>query len=254
MHITETLVDAVAKVAVDAGGLILPFYKQDLKVYNKSDGSPVLDADLAANALITKKLTAIDGDVPVVSEEDAASHSKASKHSTYFWLVDPLDGTKEFINQNGEFTVNIALIEHGKPILGVVYAPALDVLYLGSKFGAFKREQGVTTALAVSTESASQACRVLMSRSHEGQAQILEVFPEFKHAEFVGVGSSLKFCKVAEGLADYYPRVGRTMEWDTAAGHAVVLAAGGVVNCFDGSPLTYGKPELKNPSFLAKQR
>jgi 3'(2'), 5'-bisphosphate nucleotidase len=188
----------------------------------------------------------------IVSEECLGSPADF-QGSTYFWLVDPLDGTKEFINKNGQFTVNIALIEHGLPTVGVVYAPALDCLYAGYGALAFTEKSGIRTPIS---------CRVIPevgltvvgSRSH-GNDHALHAFLDGKVVhEIIPVGSSLKLCLVATGQADLYPRLGRTMEWDIAAGHAVLLGAGGMVYDLVGNPLKYGKPGLENPHFVARAK
>jgi 3'(2'), 5'-bisphosphate nucleotidase len=216
----------------------------------------VTAADHAAHRVLAAQLQPLLPNCPVVSEEDAASH--AQRQSTgRFWLIDPLDGTKEFIARNGEFTVNIALIEDGRSVLGVVFAPASGELYWGGHgLGAFCQRGEETSAIATASVSSTaspqsaEVCRVVVSRSHldaETQAFIDRLAP----VRLVQAGSSLKFCRVAEGAADIYPRMGPTCEWDTAAAQAVLEGAGGVVLDLHGAPLRYGKPELLNPFFVA---
>lgn len=216
---------------------------------DKGDGSPLTEADLAAHRYIVDKLPSIDPRIPVVSEEDSES-AVHRKPEGRFWLVDPLDGTKEFISRRDEFTVNIALIEEGRPVLGVVYAPALDLMYCGAVGeGAWKTKAGHTEAIRVNDRT-EVPVRVVASRSHLN-AETGRLIESLGECELVQVGSSLKFCLVAEGSADIYPRLGPTCEWDTAAAQAVVEAAGGAVTMLDGTPLRYGKPDLLNPHFIA---
>lgn len=257
--IGESLLAEAEAIAERAGKVILEFYQGDIVQRAKADASPVTAADEAAEAVIVPALRALTPDVPVVSEEAVAAGHVPEVHgpanpSNRFWLVDPLDGTKEFISRNGEFTVNIALIEHGRPLLGVVHVPALATTYGGIVPGVARRRRGSETHAIAARKPPADGVIVLSSRSH-GDAGAMDAFLE---AERVGghitAGSALKFCLVAEGIADLYPRLGRTMEWDTAAGHAVVLAAGGRVTTLDGGELTYGKPGLDNPHFVARGR
>jgi 3'(2'), 5'-bisphosphate nucleotidase len=257
--IGEPLLAEVEAIAERAGEAILGHYKGAIAQRAKADASPVTAADEAAEAVIVAALQALTPNIPVVSEEAvAAGHIPVvqgpGNPSNRFWLVDPLDGTKEFLSRNGEFTVNIALIDNGRPLLGVVHVPALATTYGGIVPGlARRRRDGVTHAIAARTPSADGAI-VLSSRSH-GDAEAMEAFLEAEHvSSHITAGSALKFCLVAEGIADLYPRLGRTMEWDTAAGHAVVLAAGGRVTTLDGAELTYGKPGFDNPHFVARGR
>jgi len=226
------------------------------KYYN----SPLTKADLASHDVIMKELKTLTPDIPIISEEGRSG--ELQKDSSIFWLVDPLDGTKEFIKRNGEFTANIALIEDGQPILGVVYAPARDVMYVGAQdMPARKRDdqgnwQDVQVAQAPSDEEKVQ---IVASRSHGSDLLDVWLSDNFDEdrVDVCGAGSSLKLCLVAEGKAHFYPRFGRTMEWDIAAGQAVLLAAGGCVTIFDESrsenlqPLIYGKEGLDNPHFIA---
>jgi 3'(2'), 5'-bisphosphate nucleotidase len=245
------LLEKLIPLARAAGVVILDVYATDFAVRGKADASPVTEADETAEAVILRGLAALAPDIPVVSEE-AASGGRIPVVGSKFWLVDPLDGTKEFVSRNGEFTVNIALIEDGLPVLGVVLAPALGRLYAGAHgVGAFV--ESATGGRADSTVRAApeDGLVVVSSRSH-GDADALDRFlAGRKVASSVSAGSSLKFCLVATGVADLYPRLGRTMEWDTAAGHAVLRAAGGRVTDLQGNELGYGKPGFENPYFVA---
>ena len=225
-------------------------YATDFSVRGKGDASPVTEADERAEALILAGLADLDPVLPVLAEESVAA-GRVPELGARFWLVDPLDGTKEFISRNGEFTVNIALIENGAPVLGVVLAPALGRLYAGIVGeGAFVEAAGVRTPIACRAVPA-EGLTVVSSRSH-GDAAALDAFlAGRKVAASANAGSSLKLCLVAAGEADLYPRLGRTMEWDIGAGHAVLAAAGGRIDDLAGRPLGYGKPGFDNPHFVA---
>jgi len=215
----------------------------------KADDSLLTLADLAAHEAIARRLRACWPELAVVSEEEATSHPLGECRSTY-WLVDPLDGTKEFVAGTGEYTVNIALVRDGRPRLGVVLAPALDLAYWGGEgLGAHRDAGGRVSAIRVDA-GAPARLRVVASRSHMNAATERYLAALGPH-ELVQAGSSLKFCRIAEGSADLYPRLGPTHEWDTAAAQAVVEAAGGRVCTLDGSPLRYGKAGLRNPHFVA---
>lgn len=244
------LLDRLVPAMYAAGRLVMAIYGTDFKVSGKDDDSPVTEADRQAERLLEQVLNELTPDIPVVGEE-AVSSGHCPDIGERFWLVDPLDGTREFISRNGEFTVNVALIESGRPVLGLVLAPALGRLYAGGEgIGSWVEENGVRLALACRPVP-DEGLTVVASRSH-GDAEALKAFlGDRKVASSVMAGSSLKLCLVAAGMADVYPRLGRTMEWDTAAGHAVLSAAGGRVVCIDGQPLTYGKPGLDNPHFVA---
>jgi len=246
----KELLEQVLPVTRAAGRAILEVYATNFEVRGKSDASPVTAADERAEAIILAALAKLTPSIPAVSEEAAAA-GRTPAVAESFWLVDPLDGTKEFINRNGEFTVNIALIENGHPTLGVVLAPALSRLFAGAA--------GVGAFLEENTGRRPIACRavppagltVVASRSH-GDAEALDRFlAGRKVASQTNAGSSLKLCLVAAGEADLYPRLGRTMEWDIAAGDAVLRAAGGMVRTLSGDPLVYGKPDFANPHFAA---
>jgi 3'(2'),5'-bisphosphate nucleotidase len=225
-------VDVMKLVALshEAGEAVMRIYETDFGVYSKADQSPLTEADLASHECLVKGLTSLYPAIPVLSEESAGSDYEERMSWKTYWLIDPLDGTKEFLKKNGEFTVNIALIENGRPVVGVVYAPALGITYWGSAEGAFRQETGVAAArIRVSAlPSSAKGWRVVGSRSH--QTPEFEVFMQaLPQADLVSMGSSLKLCLVAEGKADLYPRLGPTSEWDTAAAQAVVEAAGGKV-------------------------
>lgn len=241
----------VAIITQRAGAEIMKIYATDFDVEIKGDDSPVTLADKAAEAII---LTALEKNLPVtfpiISEEAAAEGYIPDYANSPFWLVDPLDGTKEFISRNGDFTVNIGLIENGTPILGAVYAPAHDTTYIGGAPGAFMDVNGEgyqPIACRVFPESGLTA---LVSRSHRSP-ETDSYLERFTVTDDISAGSSLKFCRLAEGVADLYPRLGRTMEWDTAAAHGVLKYAGGHVETLNGTDLTYGKSGLENPHFVA---
>lgn len=252
----DDLIPTIRRLSIEAGRKIMEIYNsEDFDVKVKSDDSPVTEADEAADALISAGLRAAFPDVLLVTEEQAASHKE---RGDTFLIVDPLDGTKEFINRRGDFTVNIALVENGVPTRGVVFAPARDRMFFtladGSSVeetGDFDLEQmGKLREIRVA-ESDNDALMVVASKSHRDAATDAYI-SKYAVKDSKGAGSSLKFCLVATGEADLYPRVGRTMEWDTAAGHAVLQGAGGAVVRFDDhSPLRYGKEGYANPFFIA---
>jgi 3'(2'), 5'-bisphosphate nucleotidase len=246
------LVPGVISLAREAGKAILKIYGEvDPAVEYKRDNSPLTQADLVSHQIIVDGLVELSPEWPILSEESREIAFSQRQKWGYFWLVDPLDGTKEFLKRNGEFTVNIALMEDGAPILGVVYAPAIDRLYYGARgAGSFKEEGGVLSPIRTATADAG-TIRVVMSRSHGSGEESLERFTGGAPCEFVSMGSSLKFCLVAEGVADIYPRTGPTMEWDTAAAQCVVEQAGGTVTDLDGNAMIYNKPVLLNPGFVA---
>ena len=242
----------VIEIARRAGAAILEVYDSGpIAVADKPDASPLTQADLRAHRTIVDGLTALTPDWPVLSEESANIDFSERSHWSRYWLVDPLDGTREFLSHNGEFTVNIALIDGHEPVLGVVYAPARQLLYYGIPgFGAFRAQGDGSAAAIVVKRHAPTPLRVVGSRSHRGDS-LDRLLSQLGSHQLIAVGSSLKLCMVAEGSADLYPRLGATCEWDTAAAHAVVLAAGGFVTTTAGTPLTYNRhPELLNPHFL----
>ncbi|MBU6377540.1 MAG: 3'(2'),5'-bisphosphate nucleotidase CysQ [Gammaproteobacteria bacterium] len=252
--VTGELLRAVEGVARAAGALISRIYATDFSVTAKDDSTPVTLADQQAEALILAALARLAPELPVVAEEAVAAGQlpQVDADRGRFWLVDPLDGTKEFISRNGEFTVNIALIEAGEPVLGVVLAPALGALYAGGRgLGAYREDASGRRTIRC-RDVPPEGLAVVASRSH-GDERALDAFlAGRKVASRVNAGSSLKLCLLAEGRADLYPRLGRTMEWDIAAGHAVLAAAGGkVLRLDDGQPLRYGKAGFENPHFAA---
>lgn len=246
----EELVEPITELAVAAGDAILTVYATDFDVESKSDESPLTQADLASHNTIVAGLQTLTPDIPVISEEDGLPEFEVRGQWHRYWLIDPLDGTKEFVNRNGEFTVNIALIDNGRPIFGVVHVPVQEKTYIGCEGrGSELRENGETRAISVG-DSSNSSVRVVGSRSHRGTSldAFLEKLGEY---DMVAMGSSLKFCTVAEGNADIYPRLGPTSEWDTAAAQAVVEQAGGQVLELDGSPLSYNqKADILNPWFV----
>ncbi|WP_420554963.1 3'(2'),5'-bisphosphate nucleotidase CysQ [Neptuniibacter marinus] len=255
MNNLETYSKPINELSRKAGQAVMDIYDKDFAIYDKSDSSPLTEADLAAHTLLVKGLNALTPNTPVLSEESNEEEKQDRFSWTTYWLIDPLDGTKEFIKKNGEFTINVALIENGEPVFGVVYAPAIDVLYWGAKGeGAFKQEgdQQPTAISVAKVPTVNTGWKVVGSRSHQSEEfkQFMEKLPE---ADIIAMGSSLKLCLVAEGKADLYPRLGLTSEWDTAAAHAVVLAAGGqVLSAEDMKPLIYNsrKDTLLNPHFI----
>lgn len=239
----------INKIAKEAGRAILEVYKKDFDVNYKQDNSPLTEADLKANEIICTNLKKLYPDIPIISEENKNIPYEERKGWRYFWLIDPLDGTKEFVRKNGEFTVNIALIEKDTPVLGVVYAPVLDTIYYAKKAkGAYKNDQKLPLLQEHKTY------KIVMSKSHlnEETKEFVDSLKTDKPKEAVSIGSSLKLCLIAEGSADIYPRLGKTMEWDTAAAHAIALQSGKKVVRFDDKkPLVYNKESLLNPWFIA---
>jgi 3'(2'), 5'-bisphosphate nucleotidase len=251
-YATAALVDEVRELAERAAEEILAVYARPLSSVAKADDSPLTEADLRAHRIICDGLAKLTPSWPVLSEESAAIDYAVRATWDAYWLVDPLDGTREFLSRNGEFTVNIALIRAHRAVLGVVQIPVSGETYGGIPGrGAWRAPRGLPFADIRVSASCADPVRVLGSRSHRGDS--LEGFLTRLGAyEMVGVGSSLKFCRLAEGLADVYPRLGPTSEWDTAAGQAILEAAGGVVVTLDGKPMRYNtKSELLNPHFLA---
>lgn len=247
----QDLLTQAFRIAQVAGEAILTIYERDFAVQHKQDQSPLTEADLASHEQIVTGLQALTPDVPVLSEESAEVPYAQRKTWSRYWLVDPLDGTKEFIRRNGEFTVNIALIEQGRPVLGIVFVPVSGVSYIGQVgVGAWKQQApGERIQIGVSNPH-QHPLRVVASRSHVS-AGLQQVLDQVGEHQLVSMGSSLKLCLVAEGVADVYPRLGPTCEWDTAAAQAVVEAAGGQVTDLAGQPLRYNqKDSLLNPHFV----
>jgi 3'(2'), 5'-bisphosphate nucleotidase len=249
----QKIIEPVIALAKEAGAAILEVYATDFDVQAKDDESPLTQADMAAHIIIEKGLSQLTPDIPIISEESGLPDFEVRSQWTRYWLIDPLDGTKEFVNRNDEFTVNIALIDNHRPILGVVYIPVMNKTYTGVEgHGAAVRSgSDAPQAIAVATTSAKPV-RVVGSRSHRGASldAFLERLGDF---DMHAMGSSLKFCVIAEGGADIYPRLGLTSEWDTAAAQAVVEQAGGAVLELDGQPLAYNaKADILNPHFLVR--
>ncbi|WP_416896522.1 MAG: 3'(2'),5'-bisphosphate nucleotidase CysQ [Minwuia sp.] len=256
----KTLAEALVQITEEAGHAILEIYGTDFDAKTKDDSSPVTEADERAEAIILERLAELGTGIPVVAEESVAAGRVPDISGGRFFLVDPLDGTKEFISRNGEFTVNIALIQNGAPTLGAVHLPALDQSYWGYGKGNAFRRSGAGAAEAIRVRPVDHDGYVVVaSRSHRDSATD-DYLKDVPVLELVSAGSSLKLCRVAEGKADMYPRLGRTMEWDIAAGHAVLAAAGGLVQVIEGGdvrgdvgkPLSYGKPGFENPFFVAR--
>ncbi len=245
------LIEPVVALARSAGRAILEVYATDFDVQSKTDDSPLTKADLAAHRCLTEGLGALEPDLPLISEESGLPPFEERGNWARYWLVDPLDGTKEFVNRNGEFTVNVALIENGRPALGVVHVPVQNRTYIGcAGHGAELRDGNGPPRVITVADRSHQPVRVVGSRSHRGKS-LDRFLDRLGECEMVPMGSSLKFCVVAEGNADVYPRLGPTSEWDTAAAQAVVEQAGGKVLELDGKPLLYNnKPEILNPWFV----
>ncbi len=246
-HVLEQLVD----ISRRAGLAILEWYDGDMGITKKADDSPLTKADLASHELINTELTKRWPEVPVLSEESADIPWKTRQSWQQYWLVDPLDGTKEFINRNGEFTVNIALIRDHRAVMGIVHVPVTDTSYFGCQDTGAWRQQGTAPAAAIEVrQPAAEPVVIVGSRSH-ANPELASQLNKLGAHELTSMGSSLKFCRVAEGLADFYPRLGPTCEWDTAAAQAVVEAAGGQVVKTDGSRLGYNSKEVYlNPHFF----
>ena len=253
MKIDQKLSNFVNQIAVDAGKEILKIYNKPFTSKMKKDKSPVTKADLVANDLICKRLQSINPNIQIISEE---GKKKFSKKTNTFWLVDPLDGTKEFIKKNGEFTVNIALIKNCRPIYGVIYLPVKKEIYFTQNKSAYfgiidhKNSYKSKKKIKVKKRTGMNKRVLLLSRSHSRNIELSKKY--FKTDKVIFSGSSIKFCLIANGKGNLYPRLGTTMEWDTAAGHAILNAAGGSVTALDRKVLKYGKKRFKNPSFIAK--
>lgn len=247
------LLPEVRRAAEAAAKAILAHYESGCGTSRKADGSPVTEADHAAEAVILPILRRLTPDIPVVSEEEAAAGLTPQVAGGTFWLVDPLDGTKEFIRRNGEFTVNIALVLDGAPALGVVLLPVTGECFAAAGPGTAVRGLPGEADQPIRVRAVpAEGLTVLTSRSHADNTALDGYLADRKVKERVVAGSSLKFCRIAEGRGDLYPRLGPTCEWDTAAGHAVLLGAGGAVDTLDGRPLPYGKPGFVNPHFVAR--
>ncbi|HET7630561.1 MAG TPA: 3'(2'),5'-bisphosphate nucleotidase CysQ [Candidatus Saccharimonadales bacterium] len=245
-------IDDIIALARSAGQAIMEVYDSDdvgLQIKDDDHNSPLTRADLTAHDIIVKGLEQLTPDIPVISEESTERDDSRISHY-HIWLVDPLDGTKEFLKRNGQFTVNIALIEQGSPVLGVVYAPALDLLYFGDQDGAYKQSSG-SEPEEIAVNLPHDDLKAAVSASHPSP-ELDDWLKAHGIAKTTAIGSSLKLCLIADGQADVYPRLAPTMEWDTAAGDAVVIAAGGVILSYpELQPLIYNKADLHNPHFVA---
>lgn len=243
--------ERLGNLARNAGKVILEVYGTDFEVERKEDRSPLTLADRRSHQIIAEGLQSLYPEIPVLSEEGKEAPYAVRKAWPTFWLVDPLDGTKEFVKRNGEFSVNIALIEGTTPTIGLIYLPVLDRLYVADvRAGCWEVVPGNSRRIEIVRSSPESTIRVLKSRSHPSPdlEALLEILPSY---DSVARGSALKFCALAAGEADFYPRFGPTWEWDTAAGQAIVIAAGGVMVALNGKPFTYNKPNLVNGPFLA---
>ena len=249
----DALISLAAKLALDAGAAILAVRAKGFDVVRKEDRSPVTEADHAAEAIIVAGLREAAPDIPVIAEEEVAA-GRITEPTTQYWLVDPLDGTREFAAGNDEFAVNIGLVRNGAPVLGVVAIPAAGELFGGIVGrGAWKRAGGVETKVSARLPP-DEGMTVLASRYHGSSTRLDEFLRDKRVAKLINFGSSVKFCRLAEGIADLYPRFGRTMEWDTCAPQAVLEAAGGTVRTMDGGEFRYGKPGWENPHFVCTGR
>ncbi|KGP64006.1 hypothetical protein EP47_03530 [Legionella norrlandica] len=285
----QDIISKLVEVCWQAADAIMACYDDDFNYTPKKDGSPLTKADLASHHIIVKALSALTPNIKIISEEssqlirtkviinppistsliagstnlrislegegvlsDLKPEQLHDELDNEFWLVDPLDGTKEFIKKNGEFTINIALVREQNPILGLVCCPAFNEIYIGHVGHVCYKQKRHSEQITLKLEPHQpEEYIVIGSRSHGNQKEMGDFLKDKKVKEFLTVGSSLKFCRIAEGKAHLYPRFGRTMEWDTAAGHAVLMSAGGEVKELDGKPLYYGKARLENPHFLA---
>ncbi len=245
----------VVEIARIAGKAIMEVYSGDFAVDIKEDNSPLTIADLKSNEIILAGLRSLDASIPILSEESRQESYEIRKNWEYLWLVDPLDGTKEFVGRTDEFTVNIALIHRNKPVLGVIFAPALDAMYFSKAgVGAYKMVDGQHKQLFKESNGAKDTITIVGSRSHHSDAMtafLKEKQEQYTKVDFVKAGSALKFCLVAEGRADIYPRLAPTCEWDTGAAHAIAVEAGRQVHCYEtGEELVYNKENLLNPWFI----
>ena len=246
----QKMLDTVCRIAVVAGEAILKVYAQEFDVRHKTDKTPVTEADLAAERIIVERLLAAFPDIPCVAEELCEAEGTPPSCDR-FWAIDPLDGTREFVARNGEFAVLIALVEEGRPVLGVVHGPAVGLTYAACGPGTATRQRHGGAPEPIHARSPEGGLVVIHSRSHENSRRLAEFLVDYPVRERKSYGSALKFGVIAAGEADLYPRFGTTMEWDTAAGQAILEAAGGRVETLAGVPLAYGKPGFKNDGFLA---
>ncbi|MEY3089756.1 MAG: 3(2),5-bisphosphate nucleotidase CysQ [Pseudomonadota bacterium] len=250
----EINIEAIKQIALEAGRAIMKIYQEDFSIAYKNDQSPLTEADLRSNEIICSSLEKLYPSIPILSEENKEIAYEIRKNWAYYWCIDPIDGTKEFIKKNDEFTVNIALIENNAPIIGVVYAPAIDEMYSAKRGeGAFKNEKKLPLFV---NQSPQNKLTIVASKSHlsdETKSFIDHLTSEVQTPTFISKGSSLKLCMVAEGTADVYPRLAPTMEWDTAAADAIVRESGKMTYQFENNePMVYNKINLLNPWFIVK--
>ena len=259
MPLSEQYLLKVSNLAIKAGNMIMQHYQEEIEVMIKQDQSPLTNADLDSNNIICSGLSKIDSTIPIISEESFVDW-KTRREWNKYWLIDPLDGTKEFINKNGEFTVNIALIENNRPILGVIFVPVLSALYFASQNnGAYKLQcssslDSLSGSVKIQVNKKKQSDHLLVvgSRSHSNENFNKWVKENIKNYELIKKGSSLKFCHIADGNADLYPRFGPTSEWDIAAGHIILTEAGGSICSIDNEEIVYNNKEnILNPYFIA---
>ena len=249
----KTHASEILFIAKKAAELIMGYYSREIEVSHKDDKSPVTEADFAANEFIKQHLIALAPDIPVVSEENSKEENERAAAGEIFWMVDPLDGTKSYIKRTGEFTVNIALINNNIPVGGVVYIPAKGVGYFTAEDGKAYKQTGNNLPIDIKVRAKpADKIVVVASKSHMNEQTEKYIAALGENITLISAASSLKFCMIAEGKADLYPRFGNTMEWDTAAGHAILLAAGGHMERADGSPFLYRKADFLNPFFIAK--
>jgi len=253
-------IQKINSISKRAGDEIMKIYQQDFKIEFKKDKSPLTKADIQSNKIIITNLKSLYPDTPILSEENKQIPYKIRKNWKYFWLIDPLDGTKEFIKKNGEFTVNIALIYKNVPILGVIYAPVLNLLYYAQKEkGAYKQEKNKKPQrLPIYNHTNNDTLKVIVSKSHYNQETrefVSNLKKQYGNIEFIHIGSSLKFCLIAEGKADIYPRLAPTMEWDIAAGQAIVEQSKGKITKYKTKEsIRYNKQNLLNPYFITTRQ
>ena len=259
MSLLEQYLLKVSNLSISAGHKIMTHYQKDTKLMIKEDQSPLTDADLDSNNIICSGLSRLNSTIPIISEESFVDWKTRRKWNKY-WLIDPLDGTKEFINKNGEFTVNIALIENNKPVLGVIFVPVLSTLYFASQnFGSYKlhcssnlNSLNESIKIQANEKNKSNHLLVIGSRSHSNEDFNKWVKEHIEDYELIKTGSSLKFCHIADGNADIYPRFGPTSEWDIAAGHIILTEAGGIINSIENEEMLYNtKENILNPFFIA---
>ncbi len=252
LNITISMMEQVGDLAKSAGKEIMKIYNTDFNVETKADNSPVTEADRVAEAHIISGIReGITASYPIIGEEAYTTGKSPETGGGPFWLVDALDGTSSFISRNDQFTVNIALIDAGRPVLGVIHAPALGDTYWGGPSGAFAEYSGKAAKTISCRRPDDEGLVVIASLNHRSP-ELEEFIAKLKVTSSMSIGSSLKFCLVANGSSDIYPRLGRTMEWDIAAGHAIINAAGGSVKKMDGSTMTYAKKGLENPDFIVR--